>query len=140
MILLAQIAVVAGMAQAQPPRPALLPEQGPALGSVAVAALSRSPVFADLQAPVGPADRWFGDDKLRHFFMSFAATAYAYAGARAVGFDAVESLPVAAGFAAAAGIGKEVHDRRRNWRFSAKDLVWDAAGIGAAVLLLLSAR
>jgi uncharacterized protein YfiM (DUF2279 family) len=41
---------------------------------------------------------------------------------------------------AAVGIGKEIHDRRVKGDFSARDLAWDAAGIGAATLMLGQTR
>jgi uncharacterized protein YfiM (DUF2279 family) len=80
-------------------------------------------------------DRWFGSDKLRHFFLSFGTTAFALAGAEASGAgDAARWIaPAVAG---AAGIGKELSDHARGWGFSLRDLVWDAAGVAAALLVL----
>ena len=87
-----------------------------------------------------PRDDWFGEDKLRHFFMSFATVAYGYGAARlgTVEHEAALTISIAAG--AMAGLGKEVHDKRRGFIFSVKDLVWDAAGVGVGVLLLSSVR
>jgi hypothetical protein len=34
------------------------------------------------------------------------------------------------------GIGKEIRDRKTVGLFSAKDLLWDAGGIGSATLLI----
>ena len=46
-------------------------------------------------------------------------------------------LPMAAGLlTAAVGVGKEMRDRKTQEHFSVRDLVWDAAGAGAATWLL----
>jgi uncharacterized protein YfiM (DUF2279 family) len=87
-----------------------------------------------------PADAWLGSDKFRHFWMSYATSAFAFAGARAAGLDADAALLVSLPVAGAAGIGKEVHDRRRGGIFSVRDLVADALGIGAAYFLLREVR
>ena len=74
-------------------------------------------------------DRWYGEDKVRHLGASAAITAIGYGGARIVlGSD--ESVGVAIGAAAVAGLLRELHDGR-DGRFSYKDLVWDAVGIAA---------
>ena len=74
-------------------------------------------------------DRWYGEDKVRHLGASAAITAIGYGGARVV-LDAEESIGVAIGAAAVAGLLRELHDGR-DGRFSYKDLVWDAIGIAA---------
>jgi uncharacterized protein YfiM (DUF2279 family) len=83
-------------------------------------------------------DRWFGSDKLKHFFLSFGTTGFVRAGAETVGAgDAARWIaPAVAGLA---GIGKELSDRSRGWGFSLRDLAWDAAGVVAALLALKSA-
>ena len=89
-----------------------------------------------LHAPAGrPADRWFGPDKVKHFFMSGFTQSVAYSGLRATGMAHGSSLTTASAVTAAVGLGKEWHDRRGTG-FSARDLVWDAAGAGTATLLL----
>lgn len=85
-------------------------------------------------------DAWFGDDKFRHFFMSFATTTFAFAGLRLLGAGNDVALPAAAVASAAAGIGKEIHDRALGRPFSLRDLVWDGAGTGTGVLLLRDVR
>ena len=82
-----------------------------------------------------PPDRWFGSDKLRHFFLSFGVTGFAFAGTRAAGAGEAADW-IAPALAASAGFGKELDDHRRGWGFSLRDLVWDAAGIAAAVLVM----
>lgn len=81
-------------------------------------------------------DRWFGEDKLKHFFVSFAATNFAFSAARSTGLDRTPALATAATGTAVVGVGKEWRDRRAGRPFSYKDLSWDALGIVAGVLLL----
>lgn len=92
--------------------------------------------------PAVPArrDAWFGSDKFQHFWMSYAVTAFAFGGLRAAGADADTALKAALPVAAAAGIGKEVHDRRRGQIFSLRDLVADGLGIAAAYFFLREVR
>ena len=85
-------------------------------------------------------DTWFGSDKGRHFWMSYATTAFTFAAARAAGTDSEPALTIAIPVAAVAGIGKEVYDRRRGERFSVRDLVADALGVAAAYFLLREVR
>jgi uncharacterized protein YfiM (DUF2279 family) len=86
------------------------------------------------------ADAWLGADKFRHFGMSFAITAYGFGAARTAGLETGAALQVAVPVAAAAGIGKEFHDRGRGRPFSVRDLVADALGIAAAWLILREVR
>ena len=82
-----------------------------------------------------PADRWFGADKVKHFALAFFVQSVGYSVARATGTGHGSSVSVASALTAVVGVGKEWHDRRTTG-FSARDLVWDAAGAGAATLLL----
>jgi putative lipoprotein len=80
-----------------------------------------------------PADRFFGEDKLKHFFTSFVVTSLAASGARAAGMDAEPAMWVGAGTGAAVGVLKEVSDLNREGRTaSLYDIVWDLGGVGAA--------
>lgn len=99
--------------------------------------LAGPPVRAEPAAQV--ADAWLASDKIRHGFGAYAATAFTFAGARLV-FDRDAALGMAAAAAVAASIGKEWLDARRGGRASVRDLVWDAAGIAAALLLLRATR
>jgi putative lipoprotein len=83
-----------------------------------------------------PPDRWFGVDKLKHFVVSALAQSIAFSGLQYAGasHDAALAGSLAAG--ATLGVGRELHDRRVGGRLSGRDLVWDAAGLGAATLLL----
>jgi uncharacterized protein YfiM (DUF2279 family) len=85
-------------------------------------------------------DAWLGADKFQHFWMSFATTAYGFAAARAAGIDTGAALYIAVPVSAAAGVGKEIHDRRRGGIFSVRDLVADGLGIAAAWFILREVR
>lgn len=85
-------------------------------------------------------DPWFGADKFRHFGMSYAATSFAFAAARAGGADTGPALQLAIPVSAAAGIAKEIHDRRGGGVFSLRDLVANAVGMSAAYFLLREVR
>jgi uncharacterized protein YfiM (DUF2279 family) len=86
------------------------------------------------------ADSWLGSDKFVHVGMSWASALFAYAGLRLAGADADTGLTIALPIAGAAGLGKELYDRRRGGRFSVRDLVADAVGVGAAYFLLREVR
>jgi uncharacterized protein YfiM (DUF2279 family) len=85
-------------------------------------------------------DAWLGSDKFQHFWASFAATAYGFGAVRATGVDTGAALYIAVPVAAAAGVGKEIHDQRRGGIFSVRDLVADGFGIAAAWLILREVR
>jgi uncharacterized protein YfiM (DUF2279 family) len=85
-------------------------------------------------------DAWLGADKFQHFWMSFATTAYGFAAARTAGIDTGAALYIAVPVSAAAGVGKEIHDRRRGGIFSVRDLVADGLGIAAAWFILREVR
>ena len=71
--------------------------------------------------------------------MQFAAQVMASA-LRATGISHSSALAGASVATAAVGIGKEIHDRDVKGDFSARDLVWDAAGAGAMTVLLVHTR
>lgn len=100
----------------------------------------RALAFAWLLQGVG-ADRWFGPDKLKHFLLTAFTQSLAYSVTQVTTRGSRSSLLLSASFASAAvGIGKEMHDRRATGLFSVRDLAWDAAGAGAASLLLVQTR
>lgn len=112
--------------------------------AVVVASLMTAPPPAQPQAPhvvqQVKEDHWLGSDKFRHVWVSFAVTSFTFAGASAAGIDGDAALTIAIPVGAIAGLGKEVHDRRRGEIFSARDLVADAVGIAAAWFLLREVR
>jgi uncharacterized protein YfiM (DUF2279 family) len=85
-------------------------------------------------------DRWLAEDKLRHAFASMAVVGFAHAGARVVGIDGTPAVLIGISTSAAAGIWKELHDRRSGRVFSLKDLVWDAMGITLGAVLVANVR
>lgn len=91
-----------------------------------------------LVGPGGPpsGDHWFGPDKLRHFFTSAFVQSLGYGSLRGAGLSHGDALAAASVATAATGVGKELRDRHVKGDFSARDLVWDAAGAGAMTLLL----
>ncbi|MEO7457044.1 MAG: DUF2279 domain-containing protein [Gemmatimonadaceae bacterium] len=91
--------------------------------------------------PAAPrTDRWFGSDKLQHFFTSAFVQSVSYGALRATGVSHGAALAGASATTAVVGVGKEIHDRDVQGDFSARDLAWDAAGAGAATLLLVRTR
>jgi uncharacterized protein YfiM (DUF2279 family) len=87
--------------------------------------------------PGPPRARWFGPDRIKHFFMSFFIQSASYSLARAANLGHGEALGAATGATTAAAISKELWDRKRGTGFDRLDLVWDAFGAGAATLLLV---
>ncbi|MDB4879632.1 MAG: Protein of unknown function periplasmic lipoprotein [Gemmatimonadetes bacterium] len=97
-------------------------------------------VFTLAGAPAGDGDRWLGADKAKHFFTSAFVQSMSYGSLRAAGAAHGPALGGATAATVAAGAGKEVWDLRGGGTPSVKDLVWDAAGAGAATVLLVRAR
>jgi putative lipoprotein len=91
-------------------------------------------------APKVP-DRFFGEDKLQHFFASFLVTGVSGGVARLAGADRETSLWIGVGTGLAAGAVKELADAR-NPRETASllDLAWDAGGVGFATAVAAQAR
>jgi uracil-DNA glycosylase len=118
----------------------LIGERMRALAAVAaiVAALALGPRSAAAQIPV---DNWIGADKVKHFFTSALIQSLAYSVTQVTTQGSRSSLLLSASVAsAAAGIGKEMYDRRSYGHFSVRDLAWDAAGAGMASLMLARTR
>jgi uncharacterized protein YfiM (DUF2279 family) len=87
------------------------------------------------RAPTPP-DSWIGEDKLKHFFVSFAVTSLAASGARAAGLSRDASLLVGAGTGVGVGALKEWRDRGDPAHTaSLRDLAWDFGGITSATLI-----
>jgi uncharacterized protein YfiM (DUF2279 family) len=90
-------------------------------------------------AAVQERDAWLGEDKFMHFAMSYVITTGSFGAARVV-TDKDASLATGIALGAAAGILKEIYDKRDSRRFSVRDLLWDAAGITAGVLIARQTR
>jgi uncharacterized protein YfiM (DUF2279 family) len=113
---------------------------GRRMRALAVAALFLALAPAALHAQARP-DRWIGADKVKHFFTTALVQSLAYSVAQVTTRGPRSSLLLSASLASAAvGIGKEMHDRGSYGLFSVRDLAWDAAGAGAASLMLLHTR
>jgi uncharacterized protein YfiM (DUF2279 family) len=91
--------------------------------------------------PKRPPDRFFGQDKLQHFFVSFLTTSLGASGARLAGASHKSSLWIGAGTGMTLGALKEVADAR-NPRDTASplDLLWDAGGVGLATAVAAQAK
>jgi uncharacterized protein YfiM (DUF2279 family) len=87
--------------------------------------------------PTAPPDRWFAGDKLQHFFTSAFVQSMSYGALRTSGLGHGAALAGASVTTAAVGVGKELRDQRLRGEFSVRDLTWDAAGAGAATVLLV---
>lgn len=98
-------------------------------------------VFSLGRAPESTGDRWFGADKVKHFFTSAFVQSASYGTLRGVGAGHGAALAGASVTTAGVGIGKELFDARRGGHPSRKDLAWDAAGAATvSVLLARTAR
>ena len=84
-----------------------------------------------------PGDGWFGPDKVKHFLTSAFLQSATYATLQAAGAERGTALAGASVVTMTAGVGKEWLDRRNGGPFSGRDLAWNAAGAGAATLLLV---
>ena len=89
---------------------------------------------------VRPPDPWFAEDKLKHFAASFVVSSLSASGARAFGLDRRQSVAAGAAVGLASGFAKEIGDARSGIGFSVKDILWDIAGVSAAVALLDASR
>ncbi len=104
-----------------------------------LASLGAMPVMAQGSSP-RVRDSLVGIDKLKHFLMAGFVEGVAFAGFQAVGADRNASLAGAGVSVVIVSIGRERHDRRATGLFSFGDLVWDALGAGAAMLVLARVR
>ena len=85
-------------------------------------------------------DRWWAADKAKHVGASFLLTLSSqYVLTEKKGLSEGAALPLSVGLSAAAGLAKELYDRRTApaYRFSRRDLAADGVGILLAVGLIL---
>ena len=101
-----------------------------------VATTPTPPPVARDSAPPTPDDSFFGIDKVKHFFIAGFVESMAFAGAQAAGSERSTARPVAIGAVGTVSVGRELYDWRAKGHFSVRDLVWDALGAGAALLVL----
>lgn len=81
-------------------------------------------------------DSILGIDKLKHFLLAGFVESVAFAGLQAVGADRNASLAGAGATVVVVSFGRELHGHKTSGLFSVGDLVWDALGAGAAMLVL----
>jgi uncharacterized protein YfiM (DUF2279 family) len=111
------------------------------LAIYAVSAINREGTRTALPAAPAsppPQDRWVGEDKFKHLAFSYVVTAGTF-GVSRLAADHDASITIGAIAGAAAGIGKEIYDARRQGA-SFRDLAWDALGVAAAVLIAQETR
>ena len=86
-------------------------------------------------------DRWFSQDKAKHFFMAAFVQSASFSALRSTGLHWSTSMAGATATTAIVSVGKEIRDARTGGDASIKDLAWDAAGAaGASVLLRQTER
>ena len=83
-----------------------------------------------------PKDSAFGPDKVKHFLIAGFVESVTFAGLQAAGANRSAARSGAMAAVAGASIGREIHDKKTKGLFSIGDLVWDALGAGAALLLI----
>ena len=83
-----------------------------------------------------PRDHWFGADKLKHFFVAAFTQTVAYSAFQAARVRHDRAVMGAWAVTATVSVAKELYDSRTSGLFSVRDLVWDAAGAGAATILI----
>lgn len=83
-----------------------------------------------------PKDAAFGPDKVKHFLIAGFVESVTFAGLQASGANRNTARSAALAAVVGASIGREIHDKRRKGLFSIPDLVWDALGAGAALLIV----
>jgi putative lipoprotein len=96
--------------------------------------IARIALAVSLAAP--PPDGWFGADKLKHFFVAAFTQSVTYSALQLARVGHDRALAGAWAVTATVSVAKELRDRRSYGLFSVRDLVWDAAGAGAATLVI----
>lgn len=81
-------------------------------------------------------DTYLGPDKVKHFLLSAFIESVGFSALQMGGASRGSSLAAATTVTVATGIGREIHDGRTKGLFSLGDLLWDAVGTGAALLLI----
>lgn len=85
-------------------------------------------------------DRWFSADKAKHFFVSAFIESASYGLLRTARVSHAGALAGASALAVAAGVTKELKDRRGGGTPSFKDMTWNVAGVAAASGLLSATK
>jgi len=85
-------------------------------------------------------DRWLSPDKFEHYAASAVIETSAYAAFRKLNMSNKGALAAATAVTIAAGVGKELLDRERGFKISAKDLTWDIAGLSSVFSVIRRRR
>ncbi len=72
-------------------------------------------------------DKWFSKDKFKHFFGSYIIYSF---------ISEIKNKEISVPITFALGLSKEFYDGFRKEKFSYKDLVWDALGIGLGLIIV----
>ncbi len=86
-------------------------------------------------------DQWTGFDKVQHLTFSLLwVLGSQYVLVNKAGIGEHRAIPISAGTTAALGLAKEIYDWRiaRHRYFSGRDLIADALGIAAGILIVLN--
>ena len=121
-------------------RMAQLPKYGDSTLVVVPKAIDEIAAFISSIPKRSAHDSWFGPDKIKHFFISAFIESVAFSSLQAIGAGRDVAFAGALATTAAFAFGREVHDQRTKGIFSVPDLTWDAAGAGAAALVLRSTQ
>ena len=121
-------------------RMAQLPKYGDSTLAVVPKLLDEIAAFVRPVFKRAARDSWFGPDKVKHFFISALIESVTFSGLQATGASRGSAFAGAIATTAAFGIAREIHDKRTKGLFSVPDLTWDAAGGGAALLVLRSTQ
>lgn len=83
-------------------------------------------------------DKFFSEDKLKHFSVCFFLTSIIYQEAR-YDFKIKEKNSIYLGISIplSFGIAKEIYDKKSYGLFSFKDILWDIGGIISATFLII---
>jgi hypothetical protein len=101
-----------------------------------ITVLTALPLAAHAQSRPKPADPVFGVDKVKHFFIVGFVESMSFASLQAAGSGRSTAKTGAIAAAAVVSLGREIHDRRTKGLFSVRDLVWDAIGASAALIVI----
>ncbi|HYN82953.1 MAG TPA: alpha/beta fold hydrolase [Gemmatimonadaceae bacterium] len=121
-------------------RVAQMPKYGDSTLAVVPKLMDEIAVFVKSISKRAARDSWSGPDKIKHFFISAFIESLAFSGLQATGAGRNTAFAGAIATTAAFALARELYDKRTKGIFSIPDLTWDAAGAGAAALILRSTQ
>ena len=81
-------------------------------------------------------DRIFGIDKVKHFFIAGFVETLTFGALQAAGTERAPARTGSIALTATLSFGREIHDGRTKGLFSVRDLLWDALGATAGLLII----